>query len=136
MTYGRDSYCYDRLHTGRLASGAELLAQAAYRRLTTARGTLDDGEEGTVYGFDVLDFVGRVGTADVVDALPPAVAAELLKDDRFESVDVRASAVTDSAGLTSITLDIDIFPHDEAGPFTLSLAVSDVTVALLGVTPL
>jgi hypothetical protein len=132
--YGRDTYCYDRIYTGRLASGVELLAQAIYRRLTTPRGTLVDGDEGLVYGLDVSGFVGMVGTQSAVDALPGAVEAEVLKDDRISSVTVTASVVTDSAGLSTITIDILAVPVDEGETFTLSLSVSDVTVALLGVS--
>lgn len=134
MSYGKDSYCADRLVTGRYATGSDLLAQAAYRRLTTARGTLDDGEEGSVYGLDVADFVGRVGDAAAVELLPSLVEAELRKDDRFASVDVATSIVTDSAGLSTIALDVTITPFDSGEAFTLSVAVSAVTVALLGVT--
>jgi hypothetical protein len=132
--YGRDTYCYDRIVTGRTATGVELLAQAIYRRLTTPRGTLDDGDEGLVYGLDVSDFVGMIGTQAAVDALPGAVEAELLKDDRLSSVTVTATVVTDAAGLSTITLTVAGIPVDEAEEFILSLSVSDVTVALLGVS--
>jgi hypothetical protein len=134
MTYGRDTYCYDRIVTGRTATGVELLAQAIYRRLTTPRGTLDDGDEGLVYGLDVSNFVGMVGTQRAVDALPGTVEAELLKDERLSSVTVTASVVTDSAGLSTVTLAIVAIPESDLETFTLSLSVSDVTVALLGVS--
>jgi hypothetical protein len=136
VSYGTDTYCYDQIFTGRLASGFELIAQAVYRRLTTPRGTLDDGEEGSVYGFDLLDFVGTVGSDAAVDALPDAVVAEALKDDRVDRCEVTATVERSADGLATILLDVDIFPHDAAGPFTLSVSVSDVTVALLGVTAL
>lgn len=136
MSYGAEVYCYDQIFTGRMASGVEILAQACYRRLTTARGTLDDGEEGAVYGLDVEEFIGRVGTDDAAAALPPVVEAELLKDDRIDSVEVTATIVRGANGLDSITIEIDVFPLDESGAFALTLSVSDVTVALLGVSPL
>jgi hypothetical protein len=134
MTFGKDTYCYDRIVTGRTATGVELLAQAIYRRLTTPRGTLDDGDEGLVYGLDVSDFVGTIGTQRAVDALPGIVEAEILKDDRISSASVTASVVTDSAGLSTVTLAITAVPLDELETFTLTLSVSDVTVALLGVS--
>lgn len=134
MSYGTDTYCYDAIRTGRLASGVDLLAQAIYRRLTTARGTLDDGEEGTVYGLDILDFVGTIGTDNAVAALPDLVIAEVTKDDRVDRVEVSASTVRGTDGLVTVNLDVDVFPADASQSFTLSLAVSDVTVALLGVT--
>lgn len=135
MSYGTDLYCFDRLFTGRLVTGIDLLAQAAYRHLTTARGTLDDGEDGQVYGIDVADFIGRVGDASAEALLPPMVQAELLADDRFAAVEASATAVTNDAGETEITLDIDITPVDASEAFTLSLAVSAVSVEVLGVTP-
>lgn len=131
MSYGTDTYCYDRPVTGRLATGVELLAQACYRRLTTPRGTLDDGEDGVVYGTDIADFVGRHDA----DLAPAAVEAELLKDDRIASVNASASVATAADGAVTVTLEIDVFPYDETTPFRLTLAASDVTVALLGVTP-
>lgn len=132
--FGVDLHCYDSLRTGRLVSSVELLAQAIYRRLTTARGTLDDGEEGFVYGLDLLDFVGTVGSDAAVDAIPDVVIAEVLKDDRVDRVETSVSIERGTDGLFVINLDVDVFPVDEAQSFTLSLAVSDVTVALLGVT--
>ncbi len=132
--FGTDLHCYDALRTGRLVSGVELLAQAIYRRLTTARGTLDDGEEGFVYGLDLLDFVGTVGSTAAVDAIPDVVIAEVLKDDRVDRVETSVAIERGTDGLFTINLDVDVFPVDEAQAFTLSIAVSDVTVALLGVT--
>lgn len=134
--FGTDTYCYDVLRTGRLVSGVELLAQAIFRRLTTARGTLDDGEEGTIYGLDLLDFVGTVGTQNAVDAIPDAVIAEVLKDNRVDRVEVSAAVERSTDGLVTVNVDVDVFPADETQAFTLTLAVSDVTVALLGVTTL
>lgn len=131
--YGTDTYCYDTIRTGRLASGPELVAQAIFRRLTTARGTLQDGDEGAVYGLDLLDFVGQVGTTDAVDALPDAVAAEILKDDRVESVVVTATSSTDSAGLVTIVLNADATLQDAKQSFTLTVSITDLDITLLGI---
>jgi hypothetical protein len=130
--FGTDTWCTDQIFTGRMASGAELVAQAIYRRLTTARGTLRDGDDGQVYGTDVSDFVGMVGPDDAVDALPDVVVAEILKDDRVERADVTASIVRDSAGLATVTIVVDAVLRDSGETFTLTLAVGDVTTALLG----
>lgn len=131
--FGTDLWCYDSLQTARLASGVELVAQAIYRRLTTARGTLDDGDDGQVYGTDVSDFVGMVGPDNAVDALPDVVVAEILKDDRVERADVSASIARDTAGLATVTLEIECTLVDAGESFTLTLGVSDVSTALLGV---
>jgi hypothetical protein len=130
--FGTDLWCYDSVLTGRLASGVELVAQAIYRRLTTARGTLIDGDDGQVYGTDVSDFVGMVGPDNAVDAIPDLIVAEVLKDDRVETAAVKASIARDAVGLATVTVDIDVALADAGGTFTLTLAVSDVTTALLG----
>ena len=132
MTFGRDLWCYDRVYTGRIATGAEVVAQALFRRLNTARGTLRDGEEGAVYGLDILDFVGQVGSENAVDALPPLVEMECLKDDRVKTCKVDASVVRGTDGLVTVLLDVHVDLHDEEDSFALSLSVNDVTVALLG----
>ena len=134
MSYGIDLFCYDQLFTGRLASGVELVAQAIFRRLNTARGTLRDGDEGLVYGLDLLDFVGTVGTKNAVDALPDAVVAEILKDDRVARAEASAVIQRTSEGLVTIVLDIDVTLTEADETFTLTLGVGDVSVALLGVT--
>ena len=134
MSYGVDLFCYDQLFTGRLASGVELVAQAIFRRLNTARGTLRDGDEGLVYGLDLLDFVGTVGTKNAVDALPDAVVAEILKDDRVARAEASAVIQRTSEGLVTIVLDIDVTLTEADETFTLTLGVGDVSVALLGVT--
>ncbi|HEY3499762.1 MAG TPA: hypothetical protein VGK73_33955 [Polyangiaceae bacterium] len=130
--FGTDTWATDQIFTGRLASGVELVAQAIYRRLTTARGTLRDGDDGQVYGTDVSDFVGLVGPDNAVDALPDVVVAEILKDDRVERADVSASITRDSAGLATVELEIEAVCRDSGESFTLTLGVGDVTVALLG----
>jgi hypothetical protein len=130
--FGTDIWCTDQIFTGRTATGVELVAQAIYRRLTTARGTLRDGDDGQVYGTDVSDFVGMVGPDNAVDALPDVVVAEILKDDRVERADVSASVMRDAVGLATVTITVDAVLRDSGESFTLTLGVSDVTTALLG----
>lgn len=132
--YGKDMWARDQILTGRYATGAELVAQAIYRRLTTARGTLIDGDDGQVYGTDISDFVGMVGPDSAIDALPDVVSAEVLKDDRIESVDVTPAIVRDSAGLATVTLEIIGRLRDSEDDFTLTLAVGDAGTVIVGVT--
>lgn len=131
--YGRDLWCTDSIRTGQLVTGVTLVAQAIYRRLTTARGTLRDGDDGQVYGTDIADFVGMVGSDAAVDALPDVVLAEVLKDDRVERATCTTSITRDRAGLATIGLEIECFLRDDEESFTLTLAVSDVSVALIGI---
>lgn len=130
--YGTDVYCYDRLLTGRLVTGPEVVAQAIYRRLTTARGTLRGGDDESIYGFDLLDFVGRIGTQQSIDALPAAVEAECLKDDRVAAADVSVTATTAPSGLITLELEIEITTAPQGDAFDLTLAVSDVAVSVVG----
>ncbi len=130
--YGTDVYCWDRLRTGRLVRGPELVAQAIYRRLTTPRGTLRDGDDGQVYGLDVSDFVGRVGAKDAVAMIPAVIRAEVIKDDRVENVAVTSTAVTDKAGLVAVTVTITCDLINPGDQFQLTLSVSAVSVSVLG----
>lgn len=130
--YGRAMWCTDQIRSGRYASGWRVVAQAYYRRLTTPRGTLRGGEEESAYGFDVCGFVGAVGTTVALRALPAIVAAELAKDDRGTGVSCEAATATDANGLTSIVLTITATLADESEDFTLTLAVTDTTVTILG----
>lgn len=134
MTYGVDSYCYDRLVTGRLVSGPELVAQAIFRRLTTPRGTLRGGEDEAVYGLDVQDFIGTVGTDDAIAALPDAIATEVKKDDRVDLVDVEVTADRGTDGLVALLIDVTYSLHDSTDSFTLSVRASDLDVSLLRLT--
>jgi hypothetical protein len=133
VSYGTDIFCYDRLMTGRLASRAEVVAQAVFRRLTTARGTLRDGDEGLVYGLDLLGFVGTVGTDAAIAALPDAIRAECLKDDRVDACDVSVLADRGTDGLVTLLIDVGCSLANEDDVFRLSVSVSNVEVALLGV---
>jgi hypothetical protein len=130
--YGKDTYCWDRLVTGRTVTGPELVAQALYRRLTTPRGTLRDGDDGNVYGLDLPGFIGRVGNAASVAAIPDLVRAEVLKDDRVLDVAIAASSVTGTDGLVSVTLALDVELVNDGDRFQLTLSVGDVGVSLLG----
>ena len=108
-----------------------MVAQAAYRRLTTPRGTLQGGDEESAYGLDLTEYIGAVGTVIALAALPGVVRAELLKDDRIASVDLSTAQTTDSAGGVSIEIVIDATLDDDTSTFTLTLSISDVGVSLI-----
>ena len=133
--YGTDIWCAGALSAGRLARGRQVVAQALYRRLTTPRGTLRDGDEAANYGIDLADYVGAIGYDIAIAALPGVVRGELLKDDRVIQVDVEPPVVERQAsGLVSITMQISCFLTDELDPLGLTVGISDVGVGLLGVT--
>jgi hypothetical protein len=129
--FGRDISCADALRTGRFATKARLVGEAAYRRLTTPRGMLRGGEEEQNYGLDLTELIGSTSTKADAAALPGRIRAELQKDDRIESVDVTVTEVTEGPS-TSFVVAIEATTG--AGPFTLTVGVDEVSVELLGLT--
>jgi hypothetical protein len=103
-----------------------MLKEAIFRRLTTPRGSIWGDED---YGFDIASYVGAVGFATAAAALPSVVEAEVLKDDRIAAC-ATTTAIDDDAA--SITLSLRCKPVSEADNFSLTLAVSNVTVSVLG----
>ncbi len=130
-SFGRELSCTDELRTGRFVTGPRLVAEACYRRLTTARGTLRGSEDDQNYGLDLADFIGSTNPRAAEASLPARIRNELTKDQRVESVDVGVLATTD-AGLVTFTITISV--HTAEGPFTLQVGVDDVTVSLLGIS--
>jgi len=128
--YGREVSCTTSLRTGRYVSGARLVAEAAYRRLTTPRGMLRGGEGAANYGLDLTELVGKGRPDSVAAALPARIRAELEKDERIEAVDVEV-LVTKQGPATSFGITIEA--RTGAGPFVLQLRATDVTVELLGI---
>jgi hypothetical protein len=130
--FGTEIYCTDRLRTGKYVSGRIALAQAIFRRLTTPRGTLRGGAEEETYGIDLPGFVGRTATKIAVAALPGIVRNELLKDDRIADALVTVNAQTDTNGLATLYIDIDVVTVDEEEDFSLTIAASGTSVDLIG----
>lgn len=130
--YGIDTWCFDALQPGRLVSGRLLLAQAIYRRITTPRGTLRGGEEERVYGLDLSGYVGAVGVERSAAIFPTIIRAELMKDDRISSVRVTAAVSSDATGAVYVSTTVDVEPVGELESFSLTLAISEVTTAVLG----
>ena len=131
--YGADTWCFDSLSPGRFATGPMLVAQACYRRLITPRGMLAGDDDASAYGFDVAGHIGAVGNAAAIHSLPGLVSAQLGQDDRIAGLSVTAAETTAADGSVSIELEISASLADESGTFTLTLAVSDVGVSLIGV---
>jgi hypothetical protein len=135
--YGVDTWCGSSLQTGRLAKGRQNLGLACFRRLITPRGTLqgltDDDEEAD-YGLDLAGYVGALDDRDVRNAVGPAIRAELMKDDRVRDVATTLTHAVETNGLTTYTIDVRVLPVDEDTELTLTLAVSAVTVTLIGIS--
>jgi phage baseplate assembly protein W len=111
----------------RVVSGRLAHAQAIARRLGTPRGDLERIGDDPDYGTDLRAYVGADVGPRVVFEVQSAVEREALKDERTLS----ASAVATFAG---DALMVALRLADADGPFSLTLAVSDVTVSVLKVS--
>lgn len=127
--FGRDTSCLTELRPGRYATGARLVAEAAYRRLTTPKGALLGGDDEANYGLDLLEVIGAMNPKAIAAALPAQIRHELLQDDRISSVDAVCNVVTSGP---NTTIQIEISAETDVGPFDLTLAVSDVSVDVVG----
>lgn len=135
--YGVEAWCDDRYTSGRYATGRMNVALALYRRLITPRGSLwsvdDDTDEEANYGFDVSGYIGKVGTATAINALPGLVRGELLKDDRVRDVAVSITTTTGKDGLIALVLEINVVLQDSDEEFTLTVQADAVSAQLLDV---
>lgn len=96
------------------------LAQDAYHRISTRRGTLPDDPD---YGIDVLAFLHASMTQSDFLSAAGQINTELGKDDRF--LDVAATVTYDAARL-QLNISVRITPVDPSlQPFTLIVAVTD-----------
>ena len=131
VDFGKDVSCLRVLRTGRLVTGVQLVAEACYRRLTTPRGMLRGGEDEANYGEDLSQLVGSTDAKTAAATLPAKISAELSKDQRVLSVAVDVLTIVDGAE-TSFEITINV--GTAGGPFELQIAVSAVSVELLGIT--
>lgn len=133
--FGVETWCLDTYQPGRLVSGNTTVAQALYRRFTTPRGMLAGGDEEAEYGFDLSSYVGSVDNDTAVASLPALVSAEAAKDERVARVRTNVYATRNSAGETTIAVEMRVFLNDVADSFLLTLGVSDVSVEIIGGLP-
>lgn len=120
-----DLSCVDDISPdGAVASGRLALAQALCRRWSTDRGQLIDDPN---YGENLTDNINDDMSPADVSKTQAKAAAEALKDERVLSI--RSDAELTDEGV----LNIEFTVTDAAGPFSLSVAVTDVTVTLLKV---
>jgi hypothetical protein len=91
------------------------------------------GEEESRYGLDLSGFIGAHGDEMAVLALPTLVAAELGKDDRVADVLCVVASSTESSGLVTLELTIDVALKDAGGSFTLTLSVTEAKTVLVSI---
>jgi len=101
------------------------LAQAIVRRLDCPRGQLPDDPN---YGIALRSYANKGTTAREVRQLGGQIRAEVLKDDRVESLTV---TVRPSSTGQTLTIELAIVPIDSAiGGFSLTLSASSSAVLL------
>ncbi len=128
INYGRDLSCLNRLETGRTVTGTELVLQAIYRRLITPRGSVIDAPN---YGTNIEELLSRAYTKEGLASIPGIIRAEVLKDERVLTATVKARFET----FPNVRLVVEIDCTSAAGPFDLTLGVSEVSTELLKATP-
>lgn len=108
-----------------LVSGQTAVSQAIARRLTTQRGTLVYDPN---YGTDVREILAAKVDRNRLEDWRARIESEARKDDRVSSV---AAALAYDPATESLTIRVS--GALGAGPFSLTLAVTAVTVELLPV---
>lgn len=126
--YGRDTSATTRVFYGRMSSGALLVGEAAFRRLSS-----DWLEYDPTYGYNLANELGADFDAVKLALIPGKIEAQLLLDERIDSVDVDIVQTRGSASNIALEITIDA-TLDDGTSFTLVLSVNDVTVELLELT--
>ena len=101
-----------------------LVAESCIRRLQTPRGALMDDPD---YGYDLRLVLRSAAYPNKLGALPSLIRAELSKDDRVESLDIKAHFSQD---VRAQTIELTIYGTTAVGPFTLTGSLSSETLRL------
>jgi phage baseplate assembly protein W len=109
---------------GVLATGNDVLAQSLVRRQMTPQGSDPSAPND---GIDVRQLVSAGMTQAQINKIPGQIQAQLLRDQRVSAVSVTAAFNQATNTLTLIELIQPVL----TGPFSLTLAVTSVTVTLL-----
>jgi hypothetical protein len=128
--YGRDLACiFDLDPLMREIEGTDrmVLVEAIVRRITTGEGLLIDDES---YGKDVRRELSRDLDAAELAMLGLEYGTQIERDQRVLSAIVTATMATGGTAGTR-TLRMSILVRDADGPFTLTLAVTALTVTIL-----
>lgn len=106
------------------SSGFANLGNALARRFSTPLGAL--APEHPEYGLDLRNYVNHAWSPSDLSALRSRIKAQAEQDPRVEH-----AAVDVSLGLANSTLSITLTISTAAGPFSLVLGVSELTVEIL-----
>lgn len=129
--FGQDTYCVDSLVTGRLVSGTKLVAQRLYHALTTPRGSLRGSAEHYSWGEDLTALCGSPCDKTTQSAIRTKVNRAVAADNQIKAVAVDIVSSISSVGAG--TFEVTVTATTADGPFTLVLAIGEVTVELIGI---
>lgn len=128
VDFGSDLSCVSDLTPSMLVvSGRRLVAEAIARRLQTPKGGLLDDSN---YGYDVTALLNADVAQGDLGRIAAGITAECQKDQRVLSAKVVCEFQPVGNKMTG-GLKITIALLTLAGPFTLVLAASQVTVSIL-----
>lgn len=125
--WGSDLSCdhdIDEAFTELAGDDPILVAQAAYRAITTPRGSVPDAPD---YGVDLNGYLSRGVTVQAIQALAGMISLEIRKDDRVDSVSVDVQPEDDGRALR-VTIDGTI--AESSRTFSLVLGLTDAGVLL------
>lgn len=128
--YGRDNSATDQIDRYRTATGPQLLAEAAYRRLVSTRGTLPDvANPGAAqnYGYPLAALLNKAVTQADIAAAESGAGGELEKDPRLASVEASFTRLGPGAYSAAFLLH----PLDGTAPIPLAVSVQDLDITLL-----
>jgi len=114
--------------TCRELSGRRVRAERIARRLTTPRGSCIDAPND---GIDLRDELSTSVDADgrALFLLSSKIRNEVVRDEEVLDARVLSATVTGSANNLTLTVELQVVDGD--GVFSMTLKVSDVTVALI-----
>lgn len=128
--YGVDVIClFDLDPYFNLTGGVNTLVQDLYHRIITTTGTLFyDGN----WGFNVRQLLSQAVTQGTVNTIQSIIQSQMLADERVAAALVSA---TYTIATQSLVATITITPQNGLQAFQFVVGISQVTTALLNVTP-
>lgn len=134
LDFGVDMSATTEIRPGTIVTGPRLVAEALFRRYTTPRGDLRGGEDEANYGEDLTEIIGSVDPKNRGATLSARCRNEALKDDRIDAAALEIEVLETTAN-GEVSFQIRIDAGTAAGPFSLTMSVSLVTVELVEITP-
>lgn len=124
--YGSDTVClYDLPRIDlQVVDPVQLIGQRLARRLQTPRGALALIGDDPNFGWDVRQYINGRFNPTTLGVAESQIANECMKDEQVQAATARLT-------LSGLALTIDIEVESSAGPFSLTMQVSQLTVDLI-----